>query len=320
MPCVCFDSPQALLSVPVDLSALVSLSRNNPQAIFDEVGLLNTMVERVLNSKNENRMDKDCRLDVLLILANLAKDQDEFNKEKIRNVVQGLSTLFEGYLDKHEASPSRQGQKVEPEMHKAILLLLARAYDYGLRTEDLLELTGGDRELALESVVGLLEDGETVLTEVVQRQAPGEGQRAQWEQNVAVVRHEKCLVSQMCRLLLGFTRADTYFSSLDEGFYYMEAGLELPEYTIEQFSVEMDNLLAITMRSKLVEHLAVAMNNCLFSDGRVLEVEDHVAVMCIHGFLQVLLTYTPLSAILSATAICYLLSAICPASCKAFNL
>jgi hypothetical protein len=110
-----------------------------------------------------------------------------------------------------------------------MLLVLSRAYQYELRTEDLLELAGGDRQLALESVVGLLEDGETVLTEITQKSAPGEGQRGQWEQKLTTVRHEKALVEQMCRLLLGFTRPDTYFASLEDGFYFMEAGLELPE-------------------------------------------------------------------------------------------
>lgn len=38
-------------------------------------------------------------------------------------------------------------------------LLLARAWEYRLKTEDVLELTGGDRLLALETLVSLLEDG-----------------------------------------------------------------------------------------------------------------------------------------------------------------
>ena len=66
-------------------------------------------------------------------------------------------------------------------------------------------------------VTTLLEDGESVVMEVVQRAAAGPGQRAQWEQRATSVRHEKPLVVQLCHLLLGFTRADTYFSSLDEG-------------------------------------------------------------------------------------------------------
>ena len=103
----------------------------------------------------------------------------------------------------------------------------------------------------------------------------------------ATIRHEKPLVLHMCQLLLGFTRADTYFSSLDEGFYFMEAGLELPEYTIEQFSLEMDALLSLTVRSKVVEKLAVALNAELFNDGKVLESHDHQAIIAVHGYLQV---------------------------------
>ena len=41
-----------------------------------------------------------------------------------------------------------------------MLVLLCRAFDYKLKTEDLLELCRGHRKLALETVTGLLEDGE----------------------------------------------------------------------------------------------------------------------------------------------------------------
>jgi hypothetical protein len=47
----------------------------------------------------------------------------------------------------------------EPELHKMMTLLLARAWEYRLKTEDVLELTGGNRLLALETLVSLLEDG-----------------------------------------------------------------------------------------------------------------------------------------------------------------
>jgi hypothetical protein len=56
-----------------------------------------------------------------------------------------------------------------------MLLLLARAYDYGLKTEDVLELTNGDRVLALECVLGILEEGETYSLELRQRNRPTEG-------------------------------------------------------------------------------------------------------------------------------------------------
>lgn len=62
-----------------------------------------------------------------------------------------------------------------PDLYKAMLLLLARAYDYGLKTEDVLELTNGDRVLALECVLGILEEGETYSLELRQRSRPTEG-------------------------------------------------------------------------------------------------------------------------------------------------
>lgn len=156
----------AMLSSPVDLSSLVTLSRDDPDAILQELGLLNKMVEKVLNADASKaagkRVSKSTRLDLLLILANCCRySEDEFATEHIRKVLGGVSTWFEAYLEQHEASPSRHGKlRSNPELHKAMLLLLARAYDYKLRTEDLLELTGGDRNLALESVLGILEDGE----------------------------------------------------------------------------------------------------------------------------------------------------------------
>ncbi len=94
----------ALLSSPVDLSALVALSRDDPAAILGEVGLLNKMVEKCLNASEKSmKVDKDTRLDVswfmmssfgclmprrflaqvLLILANLCKSDDEDSKEKV---------------------------------------------------------------------------------------------------------------------------------------------------------------------------------------------------------------------------------------------
>jgi hypothetical protein len=131
---------------------------------------------------------------------------------------------------------------------------------------------------------------------------------------------EKKLVALMCELLLGFTRPDTYFSGLEEGefdtkdphclshlgpefthhisrplfaltvlgFYFMECGLELPEYCIDAFGVEVDILLKATMRSRLVEQISTALNRELFDgNGTILAVEDHKSVAAVHGFLQV---------------------------------
>lgn len=55
----------ALLSTPVDLSSLVALSRDEPEAILGEVGLLNKMVDKCLNASEKSvKVDKDTRLDV----------------------------------------------------------------------------------------------------------------------------------------------------------------------------------------------------------------------------------------------------------------
>lgn len=68
----------------------------------------------------------------------------------------------------------------------------------------------------------------------------------------------------------------------------MECGLELPEYCIDAFGVEVDILLKATMRSRLVEQISTALNRELFDgNGAILAVEDHKSVTAVHGFLQV---------------------------------
>jgi hypothetical protein len=76
----------------------------------------------------------------------------------------------------------------EPELHKAMVLLLSRCWEYKLKTEDVLELTQGNRRIALCTIVGLLEDGETYSTTLKQRQKPKEGQMAQWEHELIIQR------------------------------------------------------------------------------------------------------------------------------------
>ena len=139
-----------------------------------------------------------------------------------------------------------------------MLLLLCRCYDYRLKTEDVLELTRGDRTLALETVVGVLEDGETYATELVQRARPASGQVGQWEHELVTKRHEKPLILQTCRLLKGFTSAPTYFADTS-----IDAEITLHE--VDGFTSEVSNLLAITLKSRLVEKLALALHDVLFS-------------------------------------------------------
>lgn len=49
-------------------------------------------------------------------------------------------------------------------------------------------LLQGNRKIALCTVVGLLEDGETYSTELKQRQKPEQGKMGQWEHELVVHR------------------------------------------------------------------------------------------------------------------------------------
>jgi len=69
-----------------------------------------------------------------------------------------------------------------------MVLLLARCWDYRLKTEDVLELCQGNRRIALCTVVGILEDGETYSTELKQRQRPGQGNCL----SVCLITHTSC--------------------------------------------------------------------------------------------------------------------------------
>lgn len=109
----------ALVSSPVDLSSLVKLSREDPNAVLNEVGLLNRMVEKVLNAPGSSKnVDKDSRLDVLLILANCCKGDCQFAKEKVKKVLSGVTSFFESYIEKSEKSPAQRGEFVDPSLHK----------------------------------------------------------------------------------------------------------------------------------------------------------------------------------------------------------
>uniref|UniRef100_A0A7S1TRP6 U-box domain-containing protein n=1 Tax=Phaeomonas parva TaxID=124430 RepID=A0A7S1TRP6_9STRA len=311
----------AMLSRPVDLTALLSLSQTAPEQFFED-NVAHLLVSKLLNNADERRSDKDTKLDVLTILGNLATMKERRYKDEIRMVLQGVNKWFDDYLFSEEVRPNAAGAlgngedggdvgarvsltKHEPELHKAMLVLLARCFDYKLKTEDLLELTGDNRILALEVIVSLLEEGETYTTELTQRQAPGGGSGpAQWEHQLVCMRHERPLILQMCRLLRGFTHPSTYFT----GSRRVSEGKD-EEYDVEEFSKEMASLLQITVRSQLVEKLSVALHDVLFQDdvlddgdedygaersdpyGSLLCESDHLAVAAIHEYLQNLYTY-----------------------------
>lgn len=228
-------------------------------------------------------------MDVLNILANIASTKKGTGEVKL--ALQGVSEWFDEFLAQEESQIDQ-----EPELHKSMVLLLARCWDYKLKTEDVLELTQGNRRIALCTVVGLLEDGETYSTELRQRQKPGENKLGQWEHELVRQRYEKPLLLQICRLLQGFTHPGTYFESKET---------EIALYSVERFAIEIDCLLDITLHTYLIEKLSSALYNCLFeqneSDNKgskstagaeiSLDLSDHVAVTSVHTFLQNLYFY-----------------------------
>eukprot|EP00752_Nemacystus_decipiens_P008440 g7544.t1 len=284
---------------------------NSYQEFFED-DTLHVLISKLLNCQNEEVSDKDTKLDVLAILANLSGSGHARAKEEVRTALQGVSEWFDDYLG------GEQGDGLEQ-----------------LKTEDLLELTRGDRGLALDSVVGVLEDGRTYATELVQSRKPGEGNVAQWEHELICRQYEKPLVLQLCRLVRGFTHPASYFAghgdpSSDKNDRSNRGGDAIDKE--EDLALYSDSLLEITLRSRVIEKLSVALDACLFQhqqdqcpattavdeanywDGgrrlssiamadsgggsgtyeerRVpLEDSDHLAVHCVHIFMQNLYHY-----------------------------
>ncbi|CAM9172174.1 unnamed protein product [Chrysoparadoxa australica] len=278
----------AMLSRPADLSSLVSLSLNKPEQFFKD-DTLHVMVNKLLNCTDSNKADHDTKLDILAILANLAAGDSEA-REEVKYVLMGVSEWFDEYMQEMAASAEQDNN-----LHKAMALLLARAYDYKIKTEDLLELCQNDRCLALQTVLGVLEDGETYSTDLIQRQRPGDGRLGQWEHAITCQRHEKPMVLQMCRLVRGFTHPATYFNNRPT--QHGEEDLAL--YSVEEFSGEMDSLLNLALNNNIIGKLTLALHSCLFTsdeseDGQVQPIltdEDHQAVHSINMFIQNLYSY-----------------------------
>ncbi|RYG65291.1 hypothetical protein EON64_12235 [archaeon] len=72
---------------------------------------------------------------MLNILANVAAGSKRAVSE-VRVSLQGVSEWFDDYMAAEESTPGQ-----EPELNKAMVLLLARCWDYKIKTEDVLELT-----------------------------------------------------------------------------------------------------------------------------------------------------------------------------------
>lgn len=96
----------ALLSRPVDLNALVSLSKSNPASFIDTQKTLLRIVGLLINEQNANKSDKDTKLDALNILANVAYGGKEAIHE-VRNCLQEVSEWFEDYIATEEQDPEK---------------------------------------------------------------------------------------------------------------------------------------------------------------------------------------------------------------------
>jgi hypothetical protein len=128
-------------------------------------------------------------------------------------------------------------------------------------------------------------DGETYSTELVQRQKPSTGKVAQWEHELVCRHHEKAMLLQLCRLVRGFTHPTTYFSEHSDRAVVAAAAAStatstkrnsgssssssanegLALYSVDAFSSEMDALLAIALRTRVLEKLSMSLYDCLFA-------------------------------------------------------
>lgn len=97
-------------------------------------------------------------MDILNIFANVALSSKAVSE--VRSALQGISEWFDQYISEEESIPGevcnhasslyscsfsvtncRMDSSKEPELNKIMVLLLARCWDYKLKTEDVLELT-----------------------------------------------------------------------------------------------------------------------------------------------------------------------------------
>ena len=115
----------AMLTMPVDLTTLVSMSLTDPEEFFRD-DCLHRMVKILLNESNSKRSDHNTKLDVLTILANLAKDKANTQaRDEIKVVLGGVSEWFDEYLTSEPIGGlDEHGIPVEPEMHKSMLLVM----------------------------------------------------------------------------------------------------------------------------------------------------------------------------------------------------
>ena len=138
-----FDA--SMLSSPMDLSPLVSMSLEAPEDVVGESGLLKRMVKTVLNGPGvRNRVGRQARLDVRPSWR-VCPDHGPCGSRRAR-CIDGRHGMVRRYMAEEGNEMDRSEETPEPELHKAMLVLLCRAGDYKLKTEDLLELCRGHRK------------------------------------------------------------------------------------------------------------------------------------------------------------------------------
>ena len=92
-----FDA--SMLSSPMDLSPLVSMSLDAPEDVVGESGLLKRMVKTVLNGPGvRNRVGRQARLDVLAIMANCALTTDPVRKAAVQDALMDVTEWFDEYM------------------------------------------------------------------------------------------------------------------------------------------------------------------------------------------------------------------------------
>lgn len=96
----------ALLSRPVDLTALVTMSKATPEKLTED-DTLHRLVKSLLNEKNKVKSDKDTKLDVLTILANVAGSGSSGNA-LARVALNNVSEWFDEYIASEEGDPNQE--------------------------------------------------------------------------------------------------------------------------------------------------------------------------------------------------------------------
>jgi len=92
--------------VAVDLTPLVTMSKQSPEKLLED-NTLHRLVSVLLNEKNAKKSDKDTKLDVLNIFANVAGADNKQCSAEVRVALGGISEWFDEYIGTEEADPAQ---------------------------------------------------------------------------------------------------------------------------------------------------------------------------------------------------------------------